>query len=176
MNVKAFDSAEEMFAAMQRDREAADGRIEDWQRTVKPGDLVLRIADVDPVRTEHVLIYGEIIDPVESEKAYYNLDDPVEAAEFEHVKSRYGDQWSRSFCFGRFYSPLCPEGEYGDIHRAVLTAVLTAEEFEAARGRWPQDPALISRAVVRTYSTHEANIMRDDLDRLRAEERNEDPS
>lgn len=150
MSVRAFDDIEEMFQAMASDREAADARVEPWQRTVRPGDHVVRIVDIDPVRVEHVLVYGEIIDPIESEKAYYNLRDPEQAAAFEHVKICYGDQWSRSYCHGRFYSPLCREGEYGDVHRATLTAVITAEEFEAAReAGWPQDPIFISRVVVR---------------------------
>lgn len=137
MSVKSFGDPLEMFEEMRRNKERADQQIEDWQRSIRPTAKVIRIAEMGG---RHILIYGEIIDIVESERAHYNLNDPMEAAEFDYVERRYGEDWQRSFRFGRFYSPLCVEGEFGQIHLATITGVLTEAEFEAARNQgWPQD-------------------------------------
>jgi hypothetical protein len=125
MTVKAFDSAEEMLAEMQRDREDADAHIEEWQRPTKPGDKIVRLADVFG---EILLIYGKLTEP-----------EPV-----------YGAEWRRTSRYGWFYSVACPEGEPGSLHLATITAVITDEEFEAAReAGWPMDLNLVRNAVQR---------------------------
>lgn len=137
MAVKSFKDPMELFEEMRRNKERADQQIEGWQRSIRPPAKVIRIAEA---AGKLLLIYGSIIDPVESERAHYNLNDPMDAAEFQFVEQRFGSDWQRSFRFGRFYSPLCVEGEFGQIHLATITGVLTEAEFKAAQEQeWPQD-------------------------------------
>jgi len=140
MTVQFFDSMEELQETLRENQRRADARIEDWQREVKPGDKVIRLAEMNagPLR-RLLLIYGEIIDPIEAERPHYDLTQPEEQAEFNYVCQRYAGEWSESFCFGRFYSTLCSEGEYGDIHRSTITSIISDEEFEEYRkAGWPQ--------------------------------------
>lgn len=134
--IEVFDSAEEMLRALRESREAADAHIRSWQREIRPGDKVLRMAPVDG---SLLVIYGEILDVVETERPHYDLSDPEARAEFEFVCAQFGPEWQASYRFGRFYSPLCPEGELGDIHLATITCILTEDEFVEARVQhWPQ--------------------------------------
>ena len=136
MTVKSYNSPEEMFADVQRDRSEADRHVEDWQRSVLPGDKIIRVVDQDGL----LLIYGEVIDPIASEKEHYDLEDPMEAAEFEYVQRQFSKEWARSYRYGKFYSTQCPEGEHRQLHLATITGVLTEAEFKDAREQgWPQD-------------------------------------
>lgn len=148
-NVMAFTNVSDMLQEMQRNRETADRLVVPWQRAVKPGSKIIRVADAFG-DNRLILIYGQIIDIVAEEEKYYNLNNPIEAAEFSYTEKRYGADWYRSFRYGRFYSHICPEGEYGEIHLAAITAVISDDEFEKARIQgWPQSQALIVHAVHR---------------------------
>ena len=147
MGVRAYDSVTDLWEAMQRDRQAADGQIEPWQRLVRPGQYVVRLTEMcgDPL-----LIYAKVLDPVEEERRHYDLTDPLEEAEFEFAARHYGPLWQESYVFGRWYSQMCREGEYGQAHRCTLTAVITPVEFEHARELgWPMDQLTVMRAVRR---------------------------
>ena len=147
MGVRAYDSAIEMWEAMQRDRQAEDKQIEPWQRLVKPGQYVIRLTEMCG---DALLIYAQVLDPVELERQHYDLTDPLEEAEFEYTRSHYGAPWQESYVFGRWYSQLCREGEYGQAHRCTLTAVITPTEFEHSREMgWPMDQLTVMRAVRR---------------------------
>jgi hypothetical protein len=126
-----------IFVVEAEARKAADAMIRDWQRAVAPGHKVTRPCG-------DLIIYGEILDVIETERPYYDLNNPDEAAQFASVQSMHGDCWSKSYCFGRFYSEACPEGEYGDIHRASIRAVISDETFEKARAAgWPSLSGLV---------------------------------
>lgn len=135
--VKAFDSIMDMHAYAQQQREAADALIKGWQKAIRAGSKIIRVAEVG---RGLLLIYGSIVDPIESERAHYDLSDPLQEAEFDHIATRYGPAWQESFRYGRFYSPMCVEGEFGSVHLATIMAEITDAEFETARlGEWPQD-------------------------------------
>jgi len=56
-----FDSVEEMFEAEQKAREAADERVEDWQKEIKVGDCFRQ-------STEYGFdIYGEVLEEYSAE-------------------------------------------------------------------------------------------------------------
>ena len=128
--MQSFDSMEELFAAERKAREAADGNVTEVQSEITVGDCVIRYED-------YATIYGEILDVVELEKSHYDLDDPEQREDFEDFAQMYGDDWSKSFVFGRFFSQSCPEGELSDAHRSRLHK-LPREIFEMAQARsWP---------------------------------------
>lgn len=129
MSIRSYMTYVEMIEDMQRNEAAATTRIKDWQHSVVPGNYVVRA-----VPSYNIVIYGIIIDPIENEKQYYdNLSDPEQKGEYETSIESYGDGWKQSYRFGKFYSILCVEGEYGDIHLSSITKVITREEFESAK-------------------------------------------
>ena len=127
MTVRTFENFEEMVDFMAANRRTADSNIQDWQREIKPGDFVVR------VYSEDLLIFGEILDIIEIEKQYYDLDDEEQAEEFSFTEEHYreGGNWHGSYRFGRFYSIMCPEGELGDIHLSTIFGKIPHEVFEA---------------------------------------------
>ena len=144
---RTLRSARDLYEQSQRERKWADAHIKDWQRSVRTGSFVLRLAEVDG---KLLLIYGEIIDRVETERPHYDLDDPMQAAEFDHIERKFGPEWLRSFRYGRWYSPKVVEGEFGSAHIATLTAEITGSEFQAAREQgWPQDFEFAKGAIAR---------------------------
>jgi hypothetical protein len=155
MSIQVFDSPEEMFEQLRRDRENADRHIQPWQRELKPGDYVVRITEQFG---QIIVIYGKLLDPLESERPYYNLDDPEEAAMFRDVEERFGEAWHRSFRFGRFYSPMCMQGEIGDVHLATISGVISEAQFEEARQQgWPQDLAIYAVRIDTDSDASERN-------------------
>ncbi|NIT79609.1 MAG: hypothetical protein GWN58_33165 [Anaerolineae bacterium] len=116
--VVSFDTVEEMFEAVaQLNEQAAEMKVEQWQKDLKPGDCFLRVyylGEGHPLN-----IYGEVID----------VEDPEDQA---LMRSRPDLRMCRC------YSQLCPEGELGSVFICAMTAPLTRAEFDAARlGRWP---------------------------------------
>jgi hypothetical protein len=138
VDVRMFDTIEEMQVFLAENQKAADTQIKDWQRAVRPGDFIMRFADFGG---EMLAIYGEILDAIELERPHHDMGSFEDRMEFEAVQDRYkvDGHWHQSFRFGRFYSPLCDEGEYGDIHLSTITCVITADLFQMARAAgWPQ--------------------------------------
>lgn len=106
MSVIPFDDLDDFFEYENRNRKAADARVQDWQKALGPGDYFVR----DPGLGFN--IYGEILE----------LDEPY-TGPMEHYR----------FC--RAYSVACPGGELGDIHISQIGKRLAREEFEVAKRR-----------------------------------------
>lgn len=106
MDVQSFDDFDEMFERMQRDREAADARVQPWQAAIKPGDYFQRNSGYG------FHIYGEV------------LPDPEPREEFlKHYR----------FC--KAYSVACADGELGDVHVSTIDKLIEKTVFEDARKR-----------------------------------------
>ena len=106
MTVIPFDDLDDFFEYEDRNRKAADARVQDWQKALGPGDYFAR----DPGLGFD--IYGEILKP----------DGPY-TGPMEHYR----------FC--RAYSVACPMGELGDVHVSEIDRKLSRGEFEIARAR-----------------------------------------
>lgn len=133
---QTFDSVDQMLEAVRVARERADAQIEDWQRELKPGDKAIYLGDMGDGQ---ILIYSEIRDPVEDDRPFYDFDNPDDVLVFEGVRAHYSGPWAESFRATRSYSPVVPEGEFGDVHLANFQAKLTDDAFEQARrSGWPQ--------------------------------------
>ena len=106
MEIESFDDLDELFRWMERDRHAADARVQPWQAVLMAGNYYQQETPYG------FLIYGEI------------LADPEPR---EHALRHY------RFC--RAYSLACPRGELGNVHVSVITRRLEKTAFDAARGR-----------------------------------------
>ena len=114
MQFQAFDSLEEMFKAIDEARVAADGRVKDWQKAIKPGNFFVQLTDLG------ITIYGEILDPGDDE--FYTSE------EGKHYR----------FC--RAFSVACEFGECGDVHISCVSAIISKELFETIRDKgWNLD-------------------------------------
>ena len=103
MPIEEFDDLEKAFQKMRQDQQAADSRVQDWQRLVKPGDYFRRYS------SHGFYIYGEVLE--EEEPREPGLE---------------------NYRLCRAYSLACVSGEMGDIHVSIVEKILTKEEFEEA--------------------------------------------
>ncbi|HOC91567.1 MAG TPA: hypothetical protein PKH33_04285 [bacterium] len=114
MEFQSFDTWDEMMAAIEKARVAADGRVKEWQSAIKTGACYIQATEYG------FFIFGEILD---ADDAFY--------------KSQEG----RNYRLCRAYSVACPDGESGDVHVSVITAVISRELFEAAKSKgWNIEP------------------------------------
>jgi len=135
--LEVYDSLEAMLEGKQKNRVAADARVQSWQHEIEPGDLVVR-------EEQGFSIYAEVLDPIESERDALGLgpgqdpeDDEVRA-ELEWAEQTHGAGWKQSYRFAKQYSSACVDGELGDFHLCTAVGFLTRDEFELAQERgWP---------------------------------------
>ena len=106
MPIEEFDDLEDLFEQMRRNQQAADSKVEDWQRQIKPRDYFRRYSP------HGFYIYGEVLDEAESR-----------------------EPGLENYRLIRGYSLACHNGEMGDIHVSTVEKILTEEEFEEARRR-----------------------------------------
>lgn len=103
VHIEFFDDVESMMKALTESMEAADARVQVWQKAIKKGDYFWQ-------DTEYGFrIYGEVL------------------------QNAYKEKRLRNYRFCKCYSEACPEGEFGDVHVCVVGGPLTKEEFEEAR-------------------------------------------
>jgi len=133
MNVKTFDSIEDLFAFQEANRRSADSHGMVSQRDIGVGSCLLRyFEDAD------LIIYGEVTDSL----AYYegkDLDagDGELRAEYEYEKAARAEPHMKNYRFANCYSVMCPEGEPGDVHISVMQPI-AREVFDLAKKcGWP---------------------------------------
>ena len=108
MEFQAFDSWDEMMGAIDKARIAADGRVQDYQAAIKAGDFFVQDTEYG------FYIFGEILQ-----------------ADDEFYKSVEG----KNYRFCKAYSVACIEGECGDVHVSVISAVISKALFESIRDK-----------------------------------------
>tara|TARA_R100000656_G_scaffold104176_2_gene76269 strand:+ start:3066 stop:3455 length:390 start_codon:yes stop_codon:yes gene_type:complete len=123
MTVRSFGSLDEMIAAMEEDKRAADSQVQEWQKKLKVGDYFLRVEC-------GIHIFCEVLDP--SVPPDGSLD-PEEVEEIRKEAEIYKEPHMTGFRFCRCFSSVCPEGEVGDVHISTAGAKLRQEEFLTAR-------------------------------------------
>jgi len=132
VTAKDFNSIEELFSSIEKQRELADHQITNAQNSIKPGDKVIRI-------TPGLAIYGEILDPLKEEIPYYDFKESFDVAEWDRMKQKFTGLWKTSYRYGRFYSPRCSEGELGNIHLSTIHVLISEDDFKRAKkAGWPQ--------------------------------------
>lgn len=119
---------EDLIKGERNNRIKADKFVQPWQRELKYGDCVIRKVN----ERSEIVIIGELIDPVETERKCYDdpENDPENDEEFIEMKKYYvSEEYLNSYRFGKFYSIFCPRGELGDVHISTITQKITREEF-----------------------------------------------
>jgi hypothetical protein len=102
------------FLDWQAKRESeANERVQDFQKAIKPGDLVWRVVEFG----QPLLILGRTHEPeawyAEMLPKYGEEDARYEA---DHIAERF----TRGYVFGTWYSMIEKEGELGDAHISTL--------------------------------------------------------
>jgi hypothetical protein len=128
MNVTSYPSPEAMMADLKADMEAADARVKPWQEKAAAGMYYVRLMpELD------LVVYGEILDPVQGEK-----DAGADEEEVEAMREQYAQPHMRHYRFTKSYSQACDHGEFGDVHVCTIGGFLTKEGFELAKAQgWP---------------------------------------
>lgn len=123
--VTAFDNFDDMMAHINEERNAADGRVEDWQAALKEDDCFIRY---EP--SINAVIYGVV-------EAIYKEDEKL-----------YAEPHMKHFRPTRCFSFMCPEGEYGDVHVSSVSVIISKEVFEKAKQcGWPSDLDFVRKLV-----------------------------
>lgn len=111
--IRQFNSPEEMFEEIRKDREAADSKVKPWQDKIKTGDFTVRVADCFGTP---VVIFSKLVDP-----------------DYEEDRELYRQSHMKNMRFGWHYSVACTEGEPGDLHVAAVESKITEAMFNEAR-------------------------------------------
>lgn len=112
--IVSFGSMDEMLDYMDRQEKEANERAHPVQRAIHYGDHVLR-------HHEGFMVFGWL-----PEK------DEVMKGEDRATQKMLGANFERGYRYGKWFSELCPEGEWGDSHVSNLWPI-RAEEFKDAR-------------------------------------------
>lgn len=113
-----FEDFDDFMRWQAEAEEAANARVTDWQRRIRPGDKVFRIYGLG---REQLLILGQTIDPDQHYRDVVELYGEHEAAlERDGMKERF----ARGYVHGRWFSLINKEGEYGDAHISTLGPVM----------------------------------------------------
>jgi hypothetical protein len=135
MNVREFDSFEELMEAVQKDMKAANEAVSPEQENMQEGDHFIRLDHPFP-------IFGKIINPFQ----FYDdlrksgkMDEEMEMEEkFERENRSRPDL--KHVRFSMCYSVMCPEGEMGDTHIVNMHIKITEEQFNKAKeANWTID-------------------------------------
>lgn len=120
----------DQFAKARAEEAAMNGRATEEQRAIGYGDCVTREWD-DP---EHgpLTIWGTVL-PL-ALVARGERQSGAGDAEIASLLARLEDGYGRGWRYGRWFSVMSPEGEYGAAHVAGLRPV-TVAEFDAAHWR-----------------------------------------
>lgn len=128
--LRTFESFEELMTEVRAGREEADAAVGYNDSVFVPGVYFVRFApELD------LIIYGEVLDPVESEKRAGADED-----ELRFTRELYEAPHMKYVRFTNCYSEIVPDGEFGNTHVAFMHAKLRSAEFERARqAGWPSD-------------------------------------
>jgi hypothetical protein len=132
------ESIQDMLEGLRRRREAVDARVVPFQAELQPGDhYLIHYPD------EELIVYGEILDPIETARTAGCDED-----ELEYLRERYAAPELCHFRVVREYSPTHPEGAVVDIHVSWVQARLTLQQFQIAKeGCWPQHARFITQLL-----------------------------
>lgn len=113
MITNSFESVGDLFDQIQKDRQAADDRVELWQEKIQVGDFFVRLANC---MGTPIMVFGEVVE-----------------SQYEEDRESYARPHMKHFRLTKSFSVLCSEGEFGDVHVSTIDSVITKGMFEAAR-------------------------------------------
>lgn len=148
VEVKFYDSLDDMWEDEARMREAADKRVTPVQARMKVGDCYMRYeSDVG------LVVYGEVLDPCVPAAPYEDVSDE-EREEIRQQGEIFNEPHMQHFRFCRCFSQIddwtVKTGELGNVHVSTMDLPIPRRVFEVARKLgWPNDPtgAKIAEAI-----------------------------
>jgi hypothetical protein len=134
MKVETFETYEEMFESLQKQREQARKQTENLgsflEKFREPGTCFVQ------VHPAGFWIYGK-----------------VEGSEYEEDQEMLEASFRDGYIFCRAASELCPEGELGSIHISQINAVISPLLYESAKQKgWPSHPWVEFREGILQYN------------------------
>lgn len=123
MSVMGFDNADDMFAYMREQEEAANARVTPGQAQIGYGAWWLR-------PYEDVVIFGYV--PTQDEVRASEGGDEADPEELQYTLETLADAHRRGYRYGRAYSVIEPEGEWGSTHISTMVEI-TEEQFNQAQ-------------------------------------------
>jgi hypothetical protein len=118
-----FSSLEDVLAWMQLNEEFVNAvTVTDKQREIQPGDHVVRPYDVNGVPMLIVAKTMTLNEFVLAEQQH-----GASEAELVHEKAQFKDLQERGYRYGRWFSVICQEGEFGDTHISSLLKISAAQ-------------------------------------------------
>jgi hypothetical protein len=116
-----------MVEAMRKAEDAANARVRPLQQDVVWGThWAAHYPDMELI----VFGYVPTLEELEKIERGHGADDE----EWEFEKATTLDSYARGYRFGKAYSVIEPEGEWGSTHISVMLPI-SKEQFEAARER-----------------------------------------
>jgi len=139
MEMKSFESMEEMQAFMAEQEAAAIAAITEEQRAIKPGDCW-----ASPRPEYGCVIFGKsktLAEIEAAERSYHDPDADVDEHEIELKELRWTldsqrDAHERGYLFGTAWSTLEPRGELGSTHVSQMHPITEAMLEEARAHDW----------------------------------------
>jgi hypothetical protein len=134
MKAEFFDTPEEMFEALQKQREQAKALADNLgsflEKFREPGTCFIQ------PHPNGVWIYGRV------ERSEYEEDWAVEESCFQD-----------GYIYCRAASEMCPRGELGTIHVSRIACVISPELYKRAKQKgWPSHPWIGFRAGIQTWN------------------------
>lgn len=124
-NVQGFDNIEDMFAWMREREQAANDRVSPEQAEIGYGAWWMR-------PYEDIIIFGYVPTQEEQEASERALG--ADDEEIEYQRDMLADAYGRGYRYGKAYSEIEPEGEWGSTHISTMVEI-SEELFNLARDR-----------------------------------------
>lgn len=147
-HVQGFDSFEDAMQAMRDAEERANALTLPQQREIGYGDFWCR-----PVPEWGIFIFGRVS----------TLDELRKGEDAETIVA-LEERFTRGYRFGKAYSTIEPEGEWGDTHVANMWPI-TEAEFEEAKGHgWTPTEAFVKKVFSEAQAAKRAARMESSMD------------
>ena len=112
--VITFTDFHEFLAWQAQKEDEANARVTDFQRKLKPGDFVFRVVEMG----QHpLLVLGQTFTP---QAWYADMSPKYGEEESRQEADSISERFQRGYLFGRWYSLIESQGEYGDAHISTL--------------------------------------------------------
>lgn len=132
VDVRMYDSVDDMFADIRRAEEEAMKRAVSFQHALTQESETCYTMRLEPEYGDPLLICSEFPSYAELKANEIRLGASEEEADYGDTTLR--ESRTRGHMFGRHYSVIEPEGEWGSAHIATLIPI-TKETFEFFKER-----------------------------------------
>lgn len=122
-----FNSLEEIINYMARQEVESNAEALDYQQEIQRGTYVVRIM-------RDLVIWGYLMTEEEITDGYGT--DPESLEELRYELEAMRDSFSRGYRYGKYFSEVEPDGEYGSAHVVTLWPITKADFEIAQRNGW----------------------------------------